>query len=69
MLHKTLDPVWDQALEFPGTLQAFISHGLLLRVMDWDMLMFDEPLGDLKVARMPFTRAHAARRSRAHTAP
>mmetsp|Transcript_44248 Transcript_44248/g.122672 ORF Transcript_44248/g.122672 Transcript_44248/m.122672 type:complete len:202 (+) Transcript_44248:491-1096(+) len=47
--HETVSPVWEQTLEFRGTLQAFISQGLLLRVMDWDMVMFDDPLGDVKV--------------------
>ena len=50
---KTLDPEWNEMLEFEGSLKDFLSHGLLLKVMDKDPFTIDDPLGDVQVSLEP----------------
>ena len=49
-IKKTLDPEWNEVLEFEGNLKDFLSHGLTLKVMGWDRLSSDDPLGDAQVS-------------------
>ena len=52
IVKKTLDPVWNEEMEFTGTLQEFLSHGLMLKVFDYDSplkLSKHDPLGDVNV--------------------
>ena len=53
IVYKTLDPVWNETLTLPGTLQDFLTSGLLLKCFDWDSklkLSKDDPLGNLQVS-------------------
>ena len=47
---KTLDPVWNETLDFKGTLNSFLSTGMLLRCFDKDWVTRDDPLGDAKLS-------------------
>jgi hypothetical protein len=51
---RTLDPEWNESVEFTGSLNEMIASGLSLRVLDWDNSLkkvfgSDDPLGDLHV--------------------
>ena len=49
VVKKTLDPEWDEVLEFDGTLRDFLAQPLLLKVYDWDRLSFNDLLGEVSV--------------------
>ena len=48
-IKKTLDPVWNEELSFEGTLQSFLSYGLMIHIVDYDTFSKDDPLGDVWV--------------------
>ena len=48
-MKRTLNPVFEEAIEIYGNLNEFIKTGLELKVVDWDLVGSDDPLGDLKV--------------------
>ena len=48
-IKKTLDPVWNEELSFEGTLQSFLSYGLMIHIVDYDTFSKDDPLGDVTV--------------------
>ena len=50
VIQKTLDPVWNESIEFYGDLNDFIATGLTLRVFDKDTFTRDDPLGDARVS-------------------
>jgi len=48
---KTLEPVWNEVLEFSSSrLDDVLRHGLSLKVMDKDTLTKDDALGEVHVA-------------------
>ena len=49
IIKKTLNPEWNEAVDLAGSFDDFVKSGLLLKVMDWDRVGFDDPLGDLPV--------------------
>ena len=40
-IYKSLNPTWNQELSFEGTLQSFLSYGLMVRVIDYDQFSSD----------------------------
>ena len=49
-MKNSLDPEWNETLEFTGTLRELLPGGLLLRVFDKDRFTSDDPIGDVKVS-------------------
>lgn len=49
IMKATLNPEWDQTLSLYGELADFVRSGILLRVMDWDRIGYDDPLGEVCV--------------------
>lgn len=49
-IQKTLDPVWNETLDFTGSLQQFLRTGMLLKCFDRDFLTRDDPLGEASVS-------------------
>ena len=50
-MHRQLNPVWDETLEFSGTLGTFVSMPFELKVMDEDNFgLTGESLGELKLS-------------------
>ena len=50
-MFKTLDPEWDEFIDFEGDINDFLNHPLHLKVLDSDMMgAMSEPLGELQVA-------------------
>ena len=47
--YKTLDPTWDQSHEFPGYLADIVSQPLEIKVYDFDLLSFNDPIGSLSI--------------------
>ena len=46
---KTLEPQWNEEIAISGTLNDFLTSGLLLKCFDWDSALKmtkDDPLGD-----------------------
>ena len=59
---KTLDdPVFNEELEFEGTLHELLSHGLHLKVLDKDCLTRGDSLGELQVSLEAWLLAHCTR--------
>lgn len=58
---KTLDPNWYQTHEFPGYLADLVSQPLQLRVYDFDVLTFNDPLGHLSVPLDDLLKPSASR--------
>ena len=52
-ISKTLDPTWDETLEFMGTLSDFAASGLRLKVYDEDLLTSDDFLGEAVCSLKP----------------
>ena len=50
VVKRTLDPEWDEVLEFEGALRDFLSRPLLLKVYDWDQMSFNDLLGEVSVS-------------------
>lgn len=50
VLNRTLNPVWDQRLEFFGALEAFLLKPVVLRVWDFDMLSLNDPIGSVTIS-------------------
>ena len=48
--YKTLNPEWNETLEFKGTLSTFIENDLTLEFMDYDLLESDDLLGELTMS-------------------
>ena len=46
---RTLDPEWNEAIDFEGLLEGFVGTGLTLKLYDWDRIGFDDALGELSV--------------------
>ena len=44
-----LNPIWDQTLDFHGSLAGFTADVLLIRVKDWDMLSSDDSMGEARL--------------------
>jgi len=49
VIHKTLNPEWNESFEFVGTLPQFLGTGLLLKCFDKDRFTRDDPLGNVEV--------------------
>ncbi|KAL1508137.1 hypothetical protein AB1Y20_007724 [Prymnesium parvum] len=47
---KTLNPEFNEVLEFEGSLEELVAHRLLLKVFDKDRLTRDDPLGEVSVS-------------------
>ena len=53
MLHMLLlrsDPEWHETLDFHGPLSSFVSAACCVTILDWDLLLFDEPLGEIQIS-------------------
>jgi len=48
-IRKTLNPDWEQEHEFPGYLADLVRQPLELRVFDFDVLSFNDPIGTLSI--------------------
>lgn len=49
-----LNPVWDETVEFHGSLAGFVGDVLLLKVKDWDMVTKDDAMGEVgRLLRVP----------------
>ena len=46
---RTLDPEWNEAIDFEGRYEAFVGTGLTLKLYDWDRIGSDDALGELSV--------------------
>lgn len=49
-VHKTLDPKWEEAFEFRGTLKELTAQRLRLETFDHDTFSKDDPLGSVEVS-------------------
>ena len=58
IIEQTLEPVWEQALEFKGQLEDFLRTGVRLQVFDWDELGMHDVLGECTVKLLPELLAH-----------
>ena len=71
IIEQTLEPVWEQTLEFKGQLEDFLKSGVRLQVFDWDEVGMDDVLGqcavkllpELMVQTTPFSREYEERLS------
>ena len=52
-IRSTLNPEWDEAVVFEGSLSAMVAEGLTLRVWDWDLGSRDDKLGEARVDLSP----------------
>jgi len=50
VIKNTLEPVWEQKIEFTGELTEFFDTGLLLEVFDWDRFSGDDSLGSVQIS-------------------
>ena len=48
-LRKTIDPTWNQEHDFPGYLADIVSQPLEIKVYDFDVLSFNDPIGSLSI--------------------
>ena len=46
-VRKTLEPVWDEVLEFDCTLTDLLAQQLVFKVYDWDRLSLNDLLGEV----------------------
>ena len=49
---RDLNPVWEQALDFRGSLTEFLGQSLTIAVMDHDEITRDDNLGSLALAEL-----------------
>ena len=52
-IRNTLNPDWDEVIQFEGNLSAMVAEGLSLQVFDWDFGSRDDKLGEAKVDLSP----------------
>jgi hypothetical protein len=50
VVKANLSPEWNETLDLAGNLKEFLGTGLTLKVMDWDMIGSDDPLGDVTLS-------------------
>ena len=50
VVHATLEPVWNEPLEFLGVLDEFRKDTLILNVCDRDVLKHDDAMGQVRVS-------------------
>ena len=60
VVHATLEPVWNEPLEFLGVLDEFRKDTLILNVCDRDVLKHDDAMGQVRVS-LSVEREEAAR--------
>jgi len=64
IVYSTLDPVWEEDLVFSGTLDVFLTRGLLLEVYDHDHVLkmkSDDHLGNAHVSLQELRDADSLR--------
>ena len=49
VVHKTLNPTWEEMVEMEGSLEDFINCGMVLKVYDWDEVGSADTIGSVKV--------------------
>lgn len=52
-IRNTLNPDWDEVIQFEGSLGAMVTEGLSLQVFDWDFGSRDDKLGEATVDLTP----------------
>ena len=57
VVHQTLDPVWNEPLEFLGSLDEFRKDTLVLNVCDRDVLKHDDAMGQVRVSLSELSEA------------
>jgi synaptotagmin-1 len=59
IVHKSLNPVWEETFSFAGVLHELLSCPLRLRLYDHDRLGRDDPLGEARVSLRPHSSGGA----------